>query len=144
MLKVCSSKKTSPRLKMSVLERRSRGEGEYWQVRDDSLEVLGSDASRKSRGPVREVNVAAALVAPSLQVTSDLAQLLAPQTSKGSGMKKQYVKIRMNRWIQNGKSSDNATSIATKDDDQAIVPRYLRQKHPSYLKLAQCTSPSTW
>jgi len=82
MLKVCSDKKTPPRLRMSVLERRSRGEGEDWQVRDDSLEVLGSDASRKSRAPVRQVNVAAALVAPSLQVTSDLAQILAPQTNK--------------------------------------------------------------
>jgi len=82
MLKVWFDKKTSPRLEMSVLERRSRGEGEYWQVRDDSLEVLGSDASGKSRAPVREVNVAAALVAPSLQVTSDLAQILAPQRNE--------------------------------------------------------------
>jgi len=57
---------------MSVLERRSRGEGEYWKVRDGGPVFLGSDASRKPRAAVREVNVAVALDAPSLQVASDL------------------------------------------------------------------------
>jgi len=96
MLKVCYGKKTSPRLKMSVLERRSRGEGEYWQVRDSGPIFLGSDASRKSRAPVREVNVAVALVAPSFQVTSDSTSISA-QTNERSRMENQHIKIRTNR-----------------------------------------------